>query len=246
MAVHRPALDIYAWKARRTPALLVLLPLALGTIAWLPLGAQATGIVLTALSYCGASALLTQLGRDAGKKREPALFESWGGAPTTRLLRHTDSVFDPLTLARYHRKLSSLLGHELPTIEDEEADPRQADAVYNAAARLLRELTRDHQTFPLVFQSVVDYGFRRNLWGMKPAGISLSALGLSASIAAIALREEADVATALVAAALCTTLAALWIFCINRDWVRTTAVSYAERLLASTETLPLDPRDRPS
>jgi hypothetical protein len=54
----------------------------------------------------GGTALLAQIGRDLGKKKEPSLYEDWGGKTTTRLLRHREAK-NKLTLARRHKKLHS-------------------------------------------------------------------------------------------------------------------------------------------
>src|SRR5947208_9959356 len=65
---------------------------------------------------------------------------------------------------------------KLPTSEEEAADPEGADQRYEACVRFLRNATRDRSTFPLVFAENVNYGFRRNLWGMRSAGIACSAV----------------------------------------------------------------------
>ncbi len=54
---------------------------------------------------------------------------------------------------------------------------RKTDNVHAQAKRLynyLRENTRDKEKFGLVYAELIGYGFRRNLWGMKKLGVTLS------------------------------------------------------------------------
>ena len=70
-----------------------------------------------------------------------------------------------------HKKLSELLnGTAIPTPQDEKRDPERADQVYDACVSCLIERTRDKTRFRLLFEENCNYGFRRNLWGMKPLG----------------------------------------------------------------------------
>jgi hypothetical protein len=188
-----------------------------------------------------ATFFLAQLGRDAGKRAEPALWQSWDGPPTTRRLRHRNRDLNPVIRARQHEKLSELMHAPLPTLQEEIDDPIRADATYDAAVLFLRENTR---AAALVFKENVAYGFRRNLWAMKPAGIFLSTLGTVASVAAIWYRPAVNVDGWLMGAVpvvLNAMLLAWWLLRINSDWVRLAAEAYADRLLATTETLKTGP-----
>ena len=116
-------------------------------------------------------ALLTQLGRDAGKNKEKGLWDSWGGKPTTQLLRHRDHQLDPNTKSRYHAKLAAIVpGIRMPSPEEEAQDPQAADHVYDSCVKYLIQKTRDHKQFPLLFHENVSYGFRRDLLGNETGG----------------------------------------------------------------------------
>lgn len=171
-------LDRYAIRARVAPGLIAILPVFFGVTAWSAAGlswpeSALWSVVLGLLSLLGA-----QFIRDAGYRREPSLFARWNGAPTTRLLRHSDSTLDPNTKQRYHVRLAALLpGVALPTAQDESGDPVRADGVYKSCGDHLRERTRDKEKFGHLHESNIDYGFRRNLWAIKPAGLVLAAAG---------------------------------------------------------------------
>src|SRR5690348_9817710 len=80
--------DTYTRRARFEPALVVILPLGLAAIAWFPDGIPGWKILSALIITFGGAALMSQLARDLGKRKEPALWKSWGGPPTSQLLRH--------------------------------------------------------------------------------------------------------------------------------------------------------------
>src|SRR3989442_4065228 len=83
--------DAYTLRARILPTLIVGLPIGLAALAWFPKSASWWGPISGLVVGAGGVALLAQVGRDWGKRKQPRLFESWGGEPTTRLLRHRDA-----------------------------------------------------------------------------------------------------------------------------------------------------------
>ena len=62
-----------------------------------------------ALVGFGGAFLLTQLARDAGKKREKELFAKWGGTPSVSIFRYRDTRLNAIIKARYHKKFSTLV-----------------------------------------------------------------------------------------------------------------------------------------
>jgi len=230
----------YVRRARLQPAMLVALPLGLATLAISPGGVVGWGTVWSLFVFCGGTALMAQMARDMGKQKEPGLYESWGGKPTTRLLRHRNTPNTAL-LSRRHRKLQSLMpGIQIPTAADELADSRAADDIYDSCTAFLLEKTRKKEKFPLVFEENCNYGFRRNLWGMKPIGITTSLIGTVAVAVALTIGYRNGVAPSPIAIA-CGILNLLlllsWFLWFSPSWVRIAADAYAERLLASCESL---------
>jgi hypothetical protein len=145
-------------------------------------------------------------------------------------------------LQRRHRKLQELLpDQKIPTPEEELANPQRADEIYQAAAAFLKEKTRDKQRFPLVFEENCNYGFRRNLWGMKPLGIFTAVAGMAAVAALIVMyyRHTRGAMSSITptAAVLNGLLLLAWFFWVTPAWVRIAADAYAERLLAACDTI---------
>jgi len=231
-------IDAYTFRARLQPALLAALPLAVAVTAFYPEGVSWWTPFWAAIVASGGTYLLADLAREGGKKKEAELFESWSGKPTAQLLRHRNST-NPVKLAAYHARLHRLRPDlDFPSVEEEMEDPAHADHVYEAAADYLKERTLGDK---LVFQANCEYGFRRNAFGLKWYGVCTSVLGLLANVgvllAHVSLEVEVSLATHVTAAGVNGFLMFVWLFVVRAGWVRTTALAYAERLLASAETL---------
>ena len=242
MAQMGSGLDGYTLKARYVPALIVVLPLWLAFAVWFPRDDQFLGVFASAGVTLVLSMLLAQIGRDAGKKRQQSLFDEWGGPPTVRALSYRSGIVNPVSLARCHAAIRALEPEiQLPAnAEEESADWPAASCNYESASDFMREATRDKSRFRLVYAENVNYGFRRNLWAMKPAGIAI-AVTASAAVATHAARaylagqsvSGLEVASFL----LCVALLALWALRFTKDWVKTAADEYSSRLVAAGESL---------
>jgi hypothetical protein len=233
--------DVYTRRARLSPALITILPIALTIVLLFPTEFTLLGIIASLLICGGGTVLLTQIGRDSGKQKEARLFTLWGGKPTTRYLQHRGTT-NPMLLARQHRQLQALLPDiQIPSATEEAADPIAADATYDFCIGCLREKTRSHDEFRLIFDENCNYGFRRNLWGLKPYGMALSILGLAISSGIIGLHLHNWKLFNINLVIACTvtnlTFLIIWGFVIKPRWVSISAESYATRLLESCERL---------
>lgn len=233
--------DGYNFRARLAPILIVILPAVLGIAVWTPVGSDAWKILGSFGISSALTILLVQLGRDLGKRKQSSLFASWGGKPTTCVLRHRDTTIDRHTKQRYHQKLQALLPElKLPSPKAEKCNPEAADQVYESCVKHLLEFARDKKKFSLVYESNVAYGFRRNFWGMKPAGVANATLGLISS-AASGVFEYLSTGhvsgTAVGSVGICALLLTWWVARITPGWVSIASNAYAERLLAVCETL---------
>lgn len=234
----------YDRRAKLYPMVLTLLPVALGITAWSPSSYQIEGVLGSAVILLALASLLTQLARDQGKRREPELFRLWGGRPSDRLFSYAAGGLAPATLARRHQTLT-LLDPALTfpkSVAEEIASPTESAAACAAATELLIARTRSRTDFPLLFQENVNYGYRRNLWGMKPAGIVLAILGMIASAVRVGVdiwNDSTPTATAWAGLALSTALLAIWWLRVNASWVKIPADGYARQLTEACDRLNL-------
>lgn len=229
--------DAYTWKARIMPAMLVALPAALVVFAYMPSGA---GVIYSLLTEAGVAFLCGSFTRRAGKSKEKSLFSRWGGRPSEQMLSHRHCK-NAVILARRHHKLRVLLPSlRVPTAAEEQADGVGATKVYEACTDFLRGRTRDKAAFPLVFEENCNYGFARNLWGSKKAGLfvaggALVTLG-GALLIRVAAHERISAMSVLLLGLVFAQLLT-WVVLITPDWVRVAADSYSERLLEALDTL---------
>lgn len=234
--------DRYTWRARVLPVYLTVAPAILAIAATLPEGlslplAGGSAVVFVPLSY-----FLSQIASDFGKRLEPALWESWGGPPTTRFLRHDNDEFNRATRERVHERLRAL-GLNTPTRDQEKADRLQALELYASAVDEVRRLTRDTGRFPLVYKGNAEYGFRRNLLGLKRFGVTLTMAAVAVVGWAVfhewrAAGVVAPVSAVSILLTACILLS--WLVGVRPAAVRITADRYARYLLEAA--LDLDPR----
>jgi len=236
-------MDKYNLNARLYPMVLFYMPVLLLAILF-SFQFDKYSHLLASVGILGAlSYLIKQIGRDAGKTKEKKLWDSWGGAPTTQLLRWRNTTIDVNTKKRYHVQLQAAC----PVTNDpdpklEASSPEEADVAYQAWVKFLIAKTRDTKKYPLLFSENINYGFRRNLWGLKryAIGLLLILMGLTYLYYTIRTKVYSPlnfpllfiVAEAGLAALIC-----LWVFIVTASWVKIPAFAYAERLLESVESL---------
>lgn len=243
----------YTFKARLQPALLIVLPLGILLLAWSPGESIPAGALWSLVTAAGGTAFMAQVGRDQGRQKQPILWSKWGGALTTQRLRFQGNANRELLLRR-RPKLEQLLGHALPTERQEVEDPAKADRQYESAIAYVIESTRDAQRFPLVLEENINYGFRRNLWGLKPFGFAVAGVAVVAVWALLGLdlatgpaeisiyqrllsSPDAILVLRILGALINTAAFALWLVVVNPGWVRTAAEAYADRLLGAIDSL---------
>jgi flagellar biosynthesis protein FliQ len=129
----------------------------------------------------------------------------------------------------------------MPSKSKEKEDPTAADNTYIAATRALIPLVRDAPNdFPRVQEENVNYGFRRNLLGLKPIGLALVSACLVIDIA-IAVFGTTSVQLA-VTAGIQLLVLLMWLVIVNATWVFEAGVTYAERLFEALEKLDTAPK----
>src|SRR6266851_8468034 len=223
--------DHYSLRARLQPALLTLLPAALGVIAWTGPSRPWMSALWTLFGTAGGTYFLAILARNQGKQLEPGLWRSWGGTPTTLLLRHSGPA-NPVMRERWHKYLSKLVDKSFPTSQEETTNPTGADQLYEAGVKLLINKTRDTKKYPLVYKENVLYGFCRNLYAMRRLGIFVSVVGVITTIAAGVYFFQGG--SPQIVPWICTAANVIFSICwlskINSAWVKVPAFAYAERL----------------
>lgn len=232
--------DPYERKARLYPALVALLPVVVAVALytdWLTF--DVSNAVYIAI-IAGVLFWLSGKARDAGKAVEKRLVTKWGGMPSVTLLRHRDQGLDRYTKQRYHQAAERLTGIHMPSSSDEEQDPMDADERYRAVTSALLSRTRDTNEYALLFKENINYGFWRNLRGLRPVALVLAfllvAFGVWHDFELIRSFNLPDGPELAVVSTGAFALIA-WGFTITDDAVRRAADNYALRLLEGLDKI---------
>lgn len=186
----------------------------------------------TGLMVCG-------IVRDAGHRAQARLWREWGGSPTLKRLRFRDSD-RPQRVERLHARLQLLLGTELPTADEEAADPKAADDRYDDAIADLRQLTRSGDAYHVLAAENAEYGFRRNLYGIRPLGLVVAGVCGLVAVSLILISTgtlEQRIVRWGPGALVAIGCLALFGRVVTSAWVRLAGERYADRLLEAARSL---------
>jgi hypothetical protein len=170
-------LDEYEVKARVAPGLIVALPVLVDAVYAAP--ALSGWPIFAAGGVCSLALIygLGHLARARGEAIEPALWNRWGGPPSTRFLRHRDLAFARDLKGAIRRAVTERFSVTLLSAHDEATEPGRADSAIADAFRQVRQYLRQHDPNGLWYKHGVEYGYSRNLLGCRPiwAVVSLAA-----------------------------------------------------------------------
>ena len=174
-------LDAYEWRARIAPAFIVMLPVLitfmvlqslLQNTSTLLLQLLTNGIVLLGLVYIASSVV-----RYYGQNIEPDIWKSWGGPPSTRFLRWSDTTIGEDTKQKLHKTVKAICDIELKSRQAESREPDLADEKIQQAFTQVKTIVRqrDPQGVWLIYNA--EYGLYRNLYGSRYIWLAFSILG---------------------------------------------------------------------
>ena len=233
--------DAYTIRARLFPAILGAAPalaVLLLLISWKSF--ELSNIVAT----LGALVLIYALSdwaRKAGKDIEPRIYREMGGKPSVTMMRRSDDSIDTASKDRYRLFLALKLNKPEPTPQLERRNLPAADEFYELAGTWLRENTRDTKKFPILFNELVTYGFRRNLLGVKWPALALNIAVVLICAGLLWYRwpfdaTESMTARIVVVLVVAAAHALYFLLLVNAGNVKAAARTYARQLIISCET----------
>lgn len=237
-------MDRYDRNARMHPALLTMLPAFLFVLVWFPevwtlFGAAAALVVASGVLYA-----LTRLVRRLGHGVERRLGERVGRRHTAQLLSLVDDRLSVSMKSRCRTFIESKSGERLPSMEEEERDPRSAGDERLVAVKWLLEYTRPKAAETLLLDENISYGFARNLLGMKPFGLVVTGLVCATSVWFLASTPTGSTLF-LSGCLLCGAsllVFALWLLLVTEASVERASQIYAEKILSLCLEQPDDDR----
>jgi len=235
--------DSYERRARIAPGLILLLPIPI-VIAALGLRQNAVIVAIASvLTVTGGPVLLATHVRLRGLAAQKRLYAAWGGAPTTLLLAPASEAASGPMQAKRRDDTARASGRELPSWQSAKQSPDVACEEYEAAVSVLRSKTAaDRNRYFLVFIELRNYGFVRNLLGVRLEALWLCAIaGVTLGVALAVQIDDpsgslrrADLATGVIVVLV---LAIFWALWPSADRLKRVGTIYAERLLEAAATL---------
>ena len=171
--------DQYEIRARIAPTIVVLSPLIL---AFLLIVLSVSDSWIISLSSLAVVALITTYALSflvgyLGRRIQPALWDKWGGAPTTSMLRWRDETFSDGAKRRMRERAARVSSTTLPSREEEEQNPGKADQQLLQAFTTVKAVVRQEDPEGVWSKHNSEYGFNRNLLGSREVWLISSVLG---------------------------------------------------------------------
>lgn len=169
--------DSYERKARFFPAFIVVLPIIAFVMS---LNLRGEGWVMKLLVAGGAgSALvvaLAQMASAAGNRFGEKFWKQRGGLPTVRWLRASDTTHSSQQKEQWFAAIKKLTGLDIPAAVA--IRPTEEDAIIADATRQLRYQIRGKAAAKMVDKHNEEYGFARNLAGLRWPMLGSATLGI--------------------------------------------------------------------
>jgi hypothetical protein len=235
-------LDAYSLRARLFPAILATAPaiaaLAL-LISWERIALSNIVVTTTLVVLVFA---LADFARRLGLRVEPRLYAEMGGKPSVTMFRRSDAAIETSTKNRYRAFIARMINERPPTVQQESANPQNADTFYEACGTWLRANTRDPKKFSLLFNENVGYGFRRNLFGLRWPALTINLIVVAICAGLIWYRGTLDLDNDLttrtfVVLFVAAIHAAYFALVVTKAGVKEAARKYGRELILSTEVL---------
>lgn len=227
----------YRRIARLYPALVALGPLLPMVLM---LGAPLRGWT-AALPFAGATILLaslavalSQLASAAGNRLQSKIYPRWPhDSPTNLRLRPSDTSSSAQQKARWYAAILRLTGIDIEAVRD---NPEEAERAINDALVTLRARTfHRHPSATRLDMHNADYGFVRNLAGLKPAWLLASVISCAVCWGIYLLfAEQSPVLPTLSSVVLVGCFLATFVL---DDQVRHAARHYADSFFGTLETV---------
>lgn len=226
--------DAYNLRVRFSVGLILITPIIFSIYLLVPNASNFSFTTIILILCFGLCNFMMSQSRYLGRKSSSKCFP--GLMPAQQMLMPEDNSLDPITKKRYQKFFSSRLKNLSFS-----KDVSTAENSSKSAINWLISQTRDVEKFPLIKEESINFGFAKNLYGLKTLGTIISAfltiLEVGITIAKFYLKfgyvEYSDlIASSIVSCA----FTLLWIFLITKGWVKDAGYRYARTLLSACDS----------
>lgn len=239
--IKKSKFNRYTMQARIAPVVIVLLPIFmfLGYLLYETSSALALKIV-SSFGLFFFYSCASYIGRIKGKEIETKLIVEWDGFPSIRYLRHRSKEFNALRREKIIKTcFSYCVEAKPPSLVEELESPVAADVVYEVYNTFLKRHSNRSRN-PAVFNANVDYGFTRNMLGLKCFSIVFNSilagfilLVLYSNIKLVLISSQIGWIIIFLAAI----INLIFILFVTKRKLKIVSEAYAERLLEYAEGL---------
>jgi hypothetical protein len=233
--------DAYTIRARLFPAILGAAPALAALLLLISWKSFELSNVVATLGVLVLIYALSDWARKVGKDIEPRIYSEMGGKPSVTMMYRSDNAIDQASKDRYRTFLAQKFNQPEPTAALERRNPGAANDFYELAGTWLRENTRDTKKFPILFNELVTYGFRRNLLGVKWPALALNVAVVLICAGLLWYRWQIDTADSMTARIVVVLIVAAahalyFLLVVGPESVKAAARTYARQLILSCET----------
>lgn len=226
--------DRYDLRVRMSVGIIVLSPILISLYLLIPEVRSISFTAMILIISFGMCNLIIAQSRYYGRNASTKCFNQ--SKPAQRMLLPSDQTPDSQTKERYHSFFSSKI--KGVTFEK---DTQDIDAMCNTAISWLISQTRDSSKFPLIKEELINYGFAKNLYGMKSIGIIISVALILIEITALGIQHHTNLNIAptrnlavSIIISFCYLL--MWILVVKKEWVIECGEKYARSLLSACDS----------
>ncbi|MEC9358635.1 MAG: hypothetical protein VX836_12305 [Pseudomonadota bacterium] len=222
-------LSPYELHARTLPGMLLVAP-AIALLATLvPMAHSWQALTAIVAGWFAVGYPVGQWMRDIAQPKQAALFTAWGGAPTTQLLRWSNSTISNREKEIARSTILRLGEFKWLDAEQERASPDEADAHLKAVVTAILAAARRHpEHYQRMDRASAHFGFQRNCFYSRSAGSMIAATSAIISGACLVIPGVAvDVAPLIVVEGFCLLILLFWTFGISPHRMRISGEAFA-------------------
>lgn len=226
--------DRYDLRVRMSVAIIVLIPIIMSFYLIIPEVRSLSFTAIIIIILFGISNLIISISRYYGRDTIKKCFN--GILPAQQMLHPDDTTLDEITKKRYQYFFSS----KIDGISFK-SDTQNLDAVCNTSINWIISQTRDSNQFPVIKEELINFGFAKNLYGVKSLGIivTITVIILDMIIFFLQYHYKTYIFNNLnivVSLILSFCILIMWIFIINKKWVIECGRNYAKALLSACDS----------
>ena len=175
--------------------------------------------------------------RDRAEPQQSTLFDSWGGAPTTIILRWNDVTIPSMQKEQIRSRLLRLEGHPWPTPAEAVAAPLHADqCIQSLVGKVLSDARTHEDGYERLNRANAHYGFLRNCLYSRSIALAVCAACIALSILGPATALGSSWRVGISAALCCAGLLIFWLSAVNERRLRVTADAFAMEMFRHLPT----------